>query len=51
MLPQRALGKTVRTIQNLLRDYNEKGISAITVTERSDKGEYRMPPTMARVHC
>ncbi|MEA5499173.1 Mu transposase C-terminal domain-containing protein [Limnoraphis robusta Tam1] len=38
------LGKTVRTIQYLLKDYNEKGISAITVTERSDKGEYRISP-------
>ena len=38
------LGKTVRTIQYLLKNYDEKGISAITATERSDRGEYRISP-------
>lgn len=36
------LGKTVRTVQRLVKKYQEQGLSAIANTERSDKGEYRI---------
>lgn len=38
------LGVTTRTIQRLLKKYEEKGLSAITLTERADKGCYRIDP-------
>lgn len=38
------LGVTTRTIQRLLKKYEEKGLSAITLTERADKGYYRIDP-------
>ena len=36
------LGKTVRTVQRLVKKYQEQGLSAIAETERSDKGSYRI---------
>ena len=36
------LGKTVRTVQRLVKKYQEEGLSAITETGRSDKGRYRI---------
>jgi putative transposase len=36
------LGKSIRSIQRLVKKYEEQGISAITNTERSDKGSYRL---------
>jgi putative transposase len=36
------LGKSVRSVQRLVKKYEEKGLSAITNTERSDKGSYRI---------
>ncbi len=36
------LGKSVRSVQRLVKKYEEEGISAITSTERSDKGSYRI---------
>ncbi|MCT7984516.1 Mu transposase C-terminal domain-containing protein [Laspinema sp. A4] len=36
------LGKSVRTVQRLVKKYEEKGLAAITATERSDKGHYRI---------
>jgi transposase len=36
------LGKSVRSVQRLVNKYEEEGISAITNTERSDKGSYRI---------
>ena len=36
------LGMTVRTIQRLVRNYKENGLTAIITTERSDKGSYRL---------
>ncbi|MBE9227253.1 Mu transposase C-terminal domain-containing protein [Phormidium sp. LEGE 05292] len=36
------LGKTVRTVQRMVKKYQEEGLSAITDTERSDKGTYRV---------
>lgn len=36
------LGKTVRTVQRLVKKYQERGLSAITEPERSDKGDYRI---------
>ena len=36
------LGKTVRTIQRLVNKYQKEGLSAITETERADKGSYRI---------
>lgn len=36
------LGKSVRTVQRLVKKYQEQGLSAITEPERSDKGEYRI---------
>jgi putative transposase len=36
------LGKTVRTLQRLVKKYQEQGLSAITEPERSDKGDYRI---------
>ncbi|MBD2741885.1 Mu transposase C-terminal domain-containing protein [Coleofasciculus sp. FACHB-1120] len=38
------LGKTVRTVQRLVNKYQKEGLSAITDTERSDKGNYRIDP-------
>lgn len=36
------LCKSVRTVQRLVKNYQEQGLSAITEPERSDKGEYRI---------
>ncbi len=36
------LGKSIRSVQRLVKKYEEEGISAITSTERSDKGSYRL---------
>ncbi|WP_375477013.1 Mu transposase C-terminal domain-containing protein [uncultured Nostoc sp.] len=36
------LGKTVRTVQRLVKKYQEQGLSAITEPERSDRGNYRI---------
>ncbi len=36
------LGKTIRTVQRLVKKYQEEGLSAITEAERSDKGDYRI---------
>lgn len=36
------LGKTVRTVQRLVKKYQEQGLSAVTEPERSDKGDYRI---------
>jgi putative transposase len=36
------LGKTVRTLQRLVKKYQEQGLSAITEPERSDRGNYRI---------
>jgi putative transposase len=36
------LGKTIRTVQRLVKKYQEEGLSAITEPERSDKGSYRI---------
>ncbi|MGB3636504.1 MAG: Mu transposase C-terminal domain-containing protein [Rivularia sp. (in: cyanobacteria)] len=36
------LGKTVRTVQRLVKKYQEEGLSAITEPERSDAGNYRI---------
>lgn len=36
------LGKSVRSVQRLVKNYEEKGLFAITNTERSDKGSYRI---------
>ncbi|MBD2515354.1 Mu transposase C-terminal domain-containing protein [Nostoc sp. FACHB-973] len=36
------LGKTVRTVQRLVKKYQEQGLSGVTEAERSDKGAYRI---------
>ncbi|MHC5825761.1 MAG: helix-turn-helix domain-containing protein, partial [Nostoc sp.] len=36
------LGKTVRTVQRLVKKYQEQGLSGVTEAERSDKGGYRI---------
>lgn len=36
------LGKSVRTVQRLVKKYQEQGLSGITEPERSDKGDYRI---------
>jgi putative transposase len=36
------LGKTVRTVQRMVKKYQEQGLTAIIETERSDKGFYRI---------
>ncbi|BAY48801.1 transposase-like Mu [Scytonema sp. HK-05] len=36
------LGKTVRTVQRLVKKYQEQGLSGVTEVERSDKGGYRI---------
>jgi putative transposase len=38
------LGKTVRTVQRLVKKYQQDGLSAIVDTERNDKGSYRIDP-------
>jgi putative transposase len=39
-----SLEVNIRTIQRLLKKYEEKGLSAIVKTERADKGYYRIDP-------
>ena len=36
------LGKSIRTVQRLVKKYQEQGLLAITEPERSDKGYYRI---------
>ncbi len=36
------LGTTVRTVQRLVKNYKENGLTAIIATERADKGSYRL---------
>ncbi|BAZ48745.1 transposase-like Mu [Nostoc sp. NIES-4103] len=38
------LGKTVRTVQRLVKKYQQDGLSAIVDTQRNDKGSYRIDP-------
>ncbi|AFY45248.1 Mu transposase C-terminal domain-containing protein [Nostoc sp. PCC 7107] len=38
------LGKTVRTVQRLVKKYQQDGLSAIVETQRNDKGSYRIDP-------
>jgi transposase len=38
------LDKTVRTVQRLVKKYQQDGLSAIVETQRNDKGSYRIDP-------
>ncbi|MDZ8189277.1 MAG: Mu transposase C-terminal domain-containing protein [Nostoc sp. ChiSLP02] len=38
------LGKTVRTVQRLVKKYQQDGLCAIVDTQRNDKGNYRIDP-------